>query len=689
MHRADFLLEILTEELPPKTLKQLAVSLHDGLTQRLKAAGLTFKQTRYFATPRRLAVQIDRLQDRQPDSIQERKGPALKSAFDAAGQPTVACIGFARSCGVEPRELITIEERQGEWVGFRESVPGKTVFELVPAVVEAALSALPIAKRMRWGDRSIAFVRPVHSVILLYGRDIIPAEILGCQTDRLTRGHRFYSKKPIPIYTPSRYRATLAKNHVMPDFAERRAAIEEMAQSTAVRLGGRAVIDEALLDEVTGLVEWPVAVPGHFSEKFLQVPKEILVSAMQDHQRYFPVINSTGSLLPHFVTISNIESRDVQQVVSGNERVLRARLADADFFWQTDKKTSLVSRSEKLKHIVFQKKLGTLYDKSLRIAELAEYIAGKTGSDKAHARRAGELAKCDLATEVVGEFPELQGVMGRYYAKHDGEPAPVARAIAEHYRPRFAGDALPESATGCALALADRLDTITGIFGTGDVPTGERDPFGLRRAAVGILRLLIEKEMDLDLADLFGRAKTLYGNVLPDGAVVQNTISFVLDRLKPWYQDQDMPSDAVAAVMSLNLTRPWDIHRRIVAVQAFARMPEAASLSTAIKRVSNILARAKLPAQDFVLNTDFFEHKAEQNLAGALAGSRDRVLAFSTNGRYAEALRELAGLRDPVDAFFAGVMVMTDDRDQRNNRLQLLRELQSLFLHVADMALLR
>lgn len=689
MRRADFLLEIFTEELPPKMLKRLAVHLHDGIIQRLKTAGLSFKQTRYFATPRRLAVQVERLQDKQADSIQERKGPALKSAFDAAGQPTVACLGFARSCGVSPLELITLKEPQGEWVGFREQVPGKTVYELMPVIVDGALSALPIAKRMRWGAGATTFVRPVHSVILLYGRDIIPAEILGCETNRQTQGHRFYSKKPIAIYTPSRYEATLEKNHVIPDFAKRREAILDMAQAVAVELRGRAVIEEAVLDEVTGLVEWPVAVAGHFPEKFLHVPNEILVSAMQDHQRYFPVVNSSGNLLPHFVTISNIESRDVQQVVSGNERVLRARLSDADFFWQTDKKTPLAARSEKLKHIVFQKKLGTLYDKSQRITALAEYIAGKIGSDTGHARRAAALAKCDLVTEVVGEFPELQGVMGRYYAKHDGEPAAVASAIAEHYRPRFAGDTLPESATGCVLALADRVDTITGIFGAGDVPTGERDPFGLRRAAVGILRLLIEKEMDLDLADLFTRAKALYGDALQGDGLVQNTISFVLDRLKPWYQDQDFPADAVAAVLSLNLTRPYDIHRRIVAVHAFAQMSEANSLSTAIKRVSNILARATLPHPDFVINKDFFEHAAEAKLADALAGSRDRVLGFSQNGQYTEALHELAGLREPVDTFFAGVMVMAEDLDRRNNRLQLLRELQTLFLHVADMALLR
>lgn len=689
MRRADFLVEIHTEELPPKTLKLLASRFQEGILQQLKSLGLAFRDSRYFATPRRLAVWVDRLVEKQADTVAERKGPALRSAYDGEGHPTAACIGFARSCGVSPKELITFKEGEGEWVGYRVAMPGKTVFELLPAAVEAALATLPVQKRMRWGEGETSFVRPVHSVLMLYGKDVIPAVMLGCTTGRLTAGHRFYCKKPVSVQTPSSYQKTLEKNRVIAGFSERREAIQEMAQAKAVESGGRAVIDDALLDEVTGLTEWPTAIVGNFPEKFLSIPKEILVSAMQDHQRYFPVVNGSGNLLPHFVTISNIESRNVQQVIAGNERVLRARLSDAAFFWQTDRKTPLSARSEKLKHIIFQKKLGTLFDKSQRVALLAEYIAAKTGSSVVHARRAGELAKCDLATEVVGEFPELQGVMGQYYARGEGEPKEVARAIGEQYRPRFSGDALPESETGCVLALADRIDTLTGIFGIGEIPTGERDPFALRRAALGVLRILIEKEIDLDLADLFGESIQIYGNVLPDATLAKSALNFVMDRLKPWYQDQGVAPDVVQAVLSLDLTRPADIHRRILAVQSFGQMPEAASLSVANKRVSNILARARLPEEDYVVNSDYFELPEETGLAKALSNYRDRVLEFSEAGQYAEALRELAGLRGPVDDFFANVMVMTDDLPRRNNRLQLLRELRALFLHVADIALLR
>lgn len=688
MQRADFLVEIQTEELPPPSLRLLSESFRDNLVKQFKQAGLSFRLAHCFATPRRLAVLVERLAGRQADTTAERRGPARKAAFDAAGHPTLACLGFARSCGIAPEELLTLKEGASEWVGYRETVVGKTAQELIPPAVSAALAALPISRRMRWGDHDTAFVRPVQRVILLYGREVIPDDILGCTADRYTAGHRFHAPKPLAIHVPARYRRSLEKNYVLPDFDARRTAIHEMAQTAAVAAGGRAVIDEVLLDEVTGLVEWPVAITGHFPEKFLGIPREILVSAMQDHQRYFPVVNSAGKLLPHFIAIANIESRNPGRVIAGNERVLRARLADAAFFYETDKKIPLAKRLEQLRGVVFHAGLGSLYDKSQRVANLAVLIAEETDADPLVARRAGELARCDLVTEVVGEFPRLQGIMGQYYARHDGEKPAVAKAIAEQYRPRFSGDALPETPAGCALALADRLDTLAGLFGTGNTPSGEKDPLGMRRAALGIVRLITEKEMPVRLDALFGQAVQLYGETLP-AETARIALAFVLDRLKPWYQDQEVPVDVVAAVLALGLVSPLDIHRRILAVQQFGQLPEAASLSIANKRVSNILARANQSGQNFVMNPALFEEEAEHRLADALASRQKIIQTLSGAGKYAEALQELAGLREPVDHFFETVRVMTEDMPRRNNRLQLLHELRTLFLQVADIALLR
>ncbi len=685
MRRADFLVEIQTEELPPKSLLTLASAFYAEITARLTQLGLQFANAEFFATPRRFAVRVNRLQACQANTQQQRRGPALKAAFDENNQPTPACMGFARSCGVTPAGLIILRQPEGAWVAYDEHVIGKPVSALLPEVVRAALAALPIAKRMRWGARDDAFVRPVQHVIMLYGRDIIPVEFYGCQAGRMTCGHRFLSKKYVSITSPAQYEKTLAKNHVIADFVQRREHIQRAVQQAAHAINGKAVMTDALLDEVTGLVEWPVVHVGHFDAAFLAVPKEILISAMEDHQRYFPVTDFTGKLLPLFIMVSNIEA---PEVVAGNERVLRARLSDAAFFYKSDQKIPLTARREKLAHITFQHKLGSLADKAERIALLAGFIAAKIGADRHTAVRAAELAKADLTTEVVGEFPELQGIMGRYYAELQDEPSAVAVAIGEHYLPRFSGDSLPDTLTGCAVALADRLDTLVGIFGIHAAPTGDKDPFALRRAALGILRIMIEKALPLDVVEVVDAALQQYKIALPNKQTAHEVQAFIFDRLKPWYQERGVSAEIYAAVRALPITQPYDLHRRIEAVRAFAGMAEASSLSVANKRVSNILTKVIFPDNNNEIDVNLLALTAEKDLATALAMRRKKVASLSAAGDYAAALTELASLREPVDEFFDKVMVMTDDPQLRDNRLKLLHALRALFLHVADIALL-
>ncbi|MDR3479061.1 MAG: glycine--tRNA ligase subunit beta [Gammaproteobacteria bacterium] len=689
----NFLVEIHTEELPPKALSRLAKSFLQEIKDRLTKAQLEFKEAEFYATPRRLAVFVKGLASEQPEAIIERKGPAIDAAFDAAGNPTPACIGFAKSCGTTPDKLARIKNKQGEFVGLQQTVPGKSVCELMPAIVSESLAALPIPKRMRWGSGVVEFVRPVHSVIMLYGRDVIDAEILGVRTGRETRGHRFHCRKTISISQPSVYLKRLEyPGYVIADFERRKAMILEQANAIVESSFGENIhplITPELLDEVTGLVEWPVAILGDFDQRFLEVPSEALISAMQDHQRYFAVVDDEGKLLPHFVTISNIESRDMQRVIEGNERVLRARLSDAAFFFETDKKRSLESRLEILKGIVFQAKLGSVYDKTRRVSQLAAYIAKALGEDETLAARAGMLAKTDLTTEMVGEFPELQGLAGYYYAKHDGEPAAVATAMNEQYMPRFSGDQLPETKIGCILALADRLDTLLGVFGINQAPTGDKDPFALRRAALGVLRILIEKELNLDLQDLLTQGLAHYERPLENQEVVAQVLNFISERLKPWYQEQSINPDVFAAVAALGITRPYDFHRRIQAVQAFKQLQDAESLSVANKRVSNILAKydTQILAKD--IDADLFENDAERELASQLEVQSLAIAPLYGEARYMDVLSQLSHLRQPVDNFFDQVMVMTEDKNQRENRLLMLAKLRALFLQVADVALLQ
>jgi glycyl-tRNA synthetase beta chain len=691
MQHADFLIEIHTAELPPKSLLALAENFCAGITTRLQKNELTFKESCFFATPRRLAVLVTALISDQPDKAIERKGPALDKAYDADGKPTPACVGFARSAGIDVSELVTLETAQGKFVGCKQQIKGKHVTEILPALVEEALTALPIPKPMRWGAHPQKFIRPVYSVIMLYGKDIIDADILGCKTDRKTYGHRFMHPEVVEIAEPSTYENTLEKAFVIADFKKRQKKIsEEIRKIQTKKLGDdtHIVNDQNLLEEVTSLVEWPHAICGSFEKAFLQVPVEALTAAMMDHQRYFPVFSGSNQLLPNFIAISNIVSKDDERIVKGNERVLRARLSDAAFFYETDKKISLRNRVEKLQNIIFQNKIGTLYDKTKSLEGLAAYIAKHIGADTATTERAATLSKTDLTTELVGEFPELQGIAGSYYAKHDGESTEIATALSEQYKPRFSGDDLPQTSVGCALAIADRLYTLIGIFGINQPPTGDKDPFGLRRAALGILRIVIENKFNLNLQKLIEKASH-YIPGLENKNVANDVLNFILDRLKPWYQEQGINANTIAAVMALkNMDNPYDISRRIEAVTAFEKLPEADALSAANKRVSNILAKYDGQFAES-LREKLFENDAERDLAKQIEHHAKMIEKFSEAAEYQKILSQLANLRAPVDNFFDHVMVMTDDKAKRENRLLMLKKLRELFLHVADIALLQ
>lgn len=683
----DLLVEIGTEELPPKALPTLSAAFTDGISQGLQAAGLTPAEVIAYAAPRRLAVWVKEVAAQQADQTIEKRGPAIKGAFDAEGKPTKAAEAFAASCGVNVADLGTLETDKGAWLVFRQTQAGQATPELLPAIVEKALAGLPIPKRMRWGAGAAEFVRPVHWIVMLADNAVIDAEILGIKTGRESRGHRFHAPDAITLNSPADYAIQLGSASVVAKFEARRDMIKHKVEQLAKRLGGQAVMPEGLLDEVTALVEWPVPVAGKFEERFLDVPQEALISTMQDNQKYFALVDANGKLMSHFITVANIESRDEIQVAQGNERVIRPRFSDAEFFWTQDKKQPLASRAEQLKSMVFQQKLGTLYDKSQRVAQLAASIAQALNADQALATRAAELGKCDLVTNMVFEFTELQGIMGRYYALHDGEPAEVAQALDEQYMPRFAGDALPSTTTGTILALAERLDTLTGIFGIGQKPTGAKDPFGLRRAALGVLRLLIEKQLPLDLAVLLDKAADGLSAQLASKPATNETLDYVLERLKGYYQEQGINGALVDAVAALKVSQPLDFDRRVKAVAAFRQLSAAESLAAANKRISNILKKVdgELPAQ---VDASLLQLPAEQALAAAVQAQQAKVEPLFAQGDYEAALLSLAELREPVDKFFDDVMVMADDLALRNNRLALLNSLRSLFLRVADLSVL-
>jgi len=689
MSSCDLLIEIGTEELPPKALNTLCDAFAQGIADGLQDAGVGFSDFQAYAAPRRLAVVLQGVEAAQPDRAMEKRGPAVQAAFDADGKATKAAEGFARSCGVTVDQLQRISTDKGEWLVYKVQEKGRATAELLPEIVERSLARLPVPKRMRWGDGEEEFVRPVHWVVLLLGDDVVDARILGIQAGRDSRGHRFHYPHKISLANASEYVALLDNpGYVMVDREARAEAIRQQVEQAAEKLGGRALIDEDLLQEVTALVEWPVAVAGDFEEHFLQVPKESLISSMQDHQKYFPVLDTEGHLLPHFITVSNIESRDPARVKEGNERVIRPRLADAAFFWEQDRKHPLETHITSLDKVVFQNKLGSLGDKSRRVAKIAQQMADMLGANKDHAHRAALLSKCDLMCEMVFEFPDLQGIMGRYYAQHDGEPDDVAIALDEQYMPRFAGDELPTTASGQILAVADKLDTLMGIFAIGQKPSGEKDPFALRRAALGVLRILIERELPLDLRELLGFAADALAEVVAAEDSIDEVLDFILDRLRVYYLNQNIAVDVYEAVMELRPTTPLDFDRRMQAVNSFRSLPEAQSLAAANKRIRNILKKVsgELPAQ---VDEKLLQEAAEKELYAQLQQLAQQVMPLFEEGDYKAALQQLAGLRAAVDSFFDQVMVMADDEALKHNRIALLNQLSSLFLRAADLSLLQ
>lgn len=691
---ATLLFELGTEELPPGALKALQTGLVDRLQEGLDRAGITHGALQGFAAPRRLAVQVSGVTLEQADRPFERRGPALSSAFDDAGQPTRAAEGFARSCGVSVSALERIETAEGAWLVHRGIEPGQATTQLLPNVFEQVLSQLPIPKRMRWGSETLEFVRPVHWVVLMLGEKVVPATFFGVTTGQTSQGHRFHHPGAIPLNSADDYVDALYQGSVMVDFANRRDAIQTQVKAEGERLGGRAMLDDALLDEVTALVEWPVALSGSFAKDFLRVPAEALISSMQGHQRYFPVQDHHGELLPHFITVANIESKDPRQVVSGNERVIRPRLADAAFFWDQDRQRALADRLESLHQVVFQKSLGSLADKAGRVASLAESLADTFGVASKDAARAGQLARADLVTEMVGEFPELQGIMGRYYALESGENPSVAAALDEGYQPRFSGDAIAASALGQLLAVAERIDTLSGIFAIGKAPTGAKDPFALRRAALGLLRTLIEGEHDINLTRQFAQAAANQPAAVEAQKQVPALVEFCLERLRAIYHEQGFAAELFEAVRSVtdpNAFSPLDFDRRLSACQAFAQLPEAASLAGANKRIRNLLRRAEGNVTSLAenpVNANQFTEPAETALFDALASRQDALAGFIAAADYRQALRLLAELKAPVDTFFDQVMVMAEDPAVQRNRLALLNHLQQQFLAIADVSAL-
>ncbi|MGG5414333.1 glycine--tRNA ligase subunit beta [Edwardsiella tarda] len=689
MTQQTFLVEIGTEELPPKALRSLAQAFADNFRSELDNAGLAHGDIAWFAAPRRLALKVAALDAAQPDREIEKRGPAIAQAFDADGKPTKAAEGWARGCGISVEQAERLTTDKGEWLLYRAQQKGQRAQELLPTLVANALSRLPIPKLMRWGANDTQFVRPVHTVTLLLGSESIPATILGIQSDRVIRGHRFMGEPEFTIDNADQYpQILLERGKVIADYEARKAQIKRDAEAAAARIGGQADLSDSLLEEVTSLVEWPVVLTAKFEEKFLAVPAEALVYTMKGDQKYFPVYDAQGKLLPNFIFVANVDSKDAQQIIAGNEKVVRPRLADAEFFFKTDRKQRLEDNLPRLESVLFQQQLGSLRDKTDRIAALAGWIAQQIGADVNMATRAGLLSKCDLMTNMVFEFTDTQGVMGMHYARHDGEAEEVAVSLNEQYMPRFAGDALPSSLVACAVAIADKMDTLAGIFGIGQHPKGDKDPFALRRAALGILRIIVEKKLPLDLLTLTQEAVRLYGDKLSNAKVVEDVVDFMLGRFRAWYQEEGHAVDTIQAVLARRPTRPADFDARVRAVSHFRTLDEAATLAAANKRVSNILAKSSDTLADQVQAT-LLKEAAEIRLAANLITLQEKLAPLFAAGQYQEALVELATLRQPVDDFFEQVMVMADDEQVRINRLTLLSKLRDLFLQVADISVLQ
>ncbi|ENM5890915.1 glycine--tRNA ligase subunit beta [Vibrio mimicus] len=684
----EFLIELGTEELPPKQLRTLAEAFAANFAAELATADIAHEGVTWFATPRRLALKVTNLAESQPDRVVEKRGPAVNVAFDADGKPTKAAEGWARGNGITVEQAERLVTDKGEWLLFKEQVQGQQTASVVVEMAAKALANLPIAKPMRWGDKETQFIRPVKTLTILFGSELIQGEILGVKSDRIVRGHRFMGEPEFTIESAEQYPAILEeRGKVIADYATRKAMIIEGSQQAAKQLGGIADLEDALVEEVTSLVEWPVVMTAKFEEKFLKVPAEALVYTMKGDQKYFPVYDANKKLLPNFIFVSNIESKEPRHIVEGNEKVVRPRLADAEFFFNTDRKRPLVDRLSLLENAIFQQQLGTIKDKTDRITELAGYIAEQIGADVEKSKRAGLLAKCDLMTSMVFEFTDTQGVMGMHYARHDGEAEEVAVALNEQYMPRFAGDELPSRGVSAAVAMADKLDTIVGIFGIGQAPKGS-DPFALRRASLGVLRILVEYGYQLDLVDLIAKAKSLFGDRLTNANVEQEVIEFMLGRFPTWYQDAGFSIDIIQAVLARNPTKPADFDQRVKAVSHFRALEEAEALAAANKRVGNILAKYDGELGEEI-DLALLQEDAEKALAEAVEIMAEALEPAFATGNYQEALSKLAGLRAPVDAFFDNVMVMADDEALKKNRLTLLNKLRNLFLQIADISLLQ
>ncbi len=683
MSALDFLVELGTEELPPKALKTLGESFLAGVEKGLKAAGLSYSGARYYAAPRRLAVLVEQLATEQPDRTVNLDGPPVQAAFDAEGNPTQAALGFAKKCGVE---LAAIDQ-SGPKLKFSQHIPGQRAYTLLPGIVENSLNELPIPKRMRWGARKTEFVRPSQWLVMLFGDQIVDCEILAQKANRFSRGHRFHANHEVRISAPAMYAQELRAAYVIADAAERREQIAKRIEQLAAEQQGTAIVPPALLDEVSALVEWPVPLVCSFEERFLEVPQEALITTMQDNQKYFCLLDANGKLLPRFITVANVESKDPAQIVSGNEKVVRPRLTDAEFFFKQDKKQPLEAFNQRLANVVFQAQLGTVYDKAQRISALAGFIAGRIGGDAKRGARAGLLSKCDLASEMVGEFPEMQGIAGYYYALNDGEPEDVALALNEQYMPRGAGAELPSTLTGAAVALADKLDTLVGIFGIGMLPTGSKDPYALRRAALGVLRILIEKGLELDLGATVEFAVRQYGGKVKAAGLATQVLEFIFDRLRARYEDEGVDVSVYQAVRAVNPMSPLDFDQRVQAVQAFRTLPEADALAAANKRVSNLLSKADGQIASSI-EAHYFDTPAEFALNAAIQKADNAVQPLAQSRQYREALAQLASLRTPVDDFFVNAMVNAEDPKVRANRYALLARLRGLFLGVADISVL-
>jgi glycyl-tRNA synthetase beta chain len=686
---ADLLFELGTEELPPVALRKLSNALTNEFVNGLAAANLAHGEVKSYAAPRRLALFIKDVEVQQADRDVERRGPAVKAAFDTDGNPTKAAEGFAQSCGTTVDQLQRIETPKGEWLAYQMHEAGLAASELLPAIAENALNKLPIPKRMRWGSSEAQFVRPVHWLVFLLGNDVVNCSILDATSGRTTYGHRFHHPDAIEIKAPDTYADQLLNpGYVIADFDQRKAKVKAQVEETAASLNGVAEMDDDLLEEVTALNEWPIPVAGEFEERFLEVPHEALVSTMKSNQKYFPVFNAKHELMNHFITLANIESKDPAMIKAGNERVVRPRLADAMFFWQQDGKKKLEGHIERLKTVVFQKQLGSMYDKSERVAALAEHIAKAIDGDVAKAKRAGQLSRCDLMTEMVYEFGDMQGIMGRYQAQRDGEDAEIAQAMDEFYMPRFSGDQLPQTKTGIAIALAERIDTLVGIFGIAMKPTGDKDPFALRRAALGALRIIREHQLPLNIRDLLTQASNNLSSNITETSAVDDVESFMFDRLKGLYADLGVSVDTYEAVHAVKPTTLTDFDQRINAVTEFRNLPEAEALAAANKRISNLLKKVEGDLSSSI-DTKLFDVDAESALHQAMQDATSSATQAMASSAYSDALKALSTLRSPVDAYFDHVMVMADDDAVKANRLAMLGQLQSAFLQVADIGLLQ